>query len=86
MSQVQIKKKQLVWHPVIVFFFFMADQHQNSDLDIVQAFRQVYMHIVQNVENVLAEATDSTVLSRILDEIDEYQALFLQVCAAKLCT
>ena len=70
----------------MVFFFFMADQHQNSDLDIVQAFRQVYMHIVQNVENVLAEATDSTVLSRILDEIDEYRALFLQVCAAKLCT
>ena len=45
----------------------MADQHQNSDLDIVQAFRQVYMHIVQNVENVLSEATDSTVLSQISD-------------------
>ena len=70
----------------MVFFFFMTDQHQNSDLDIVQAFHQVYMHIVQNVENVLSEATDSTVLSWISDEIDEYWVLFLQVCTAKLCT
>lgn len=62
----------------------MADQQpQNSD--IVQAFRQVYMHIVQNVENVLSEA-DSTVLARISGEIDEYRDLFLQVYAAKLCT
>ena len=60
------------------------DSQQNSDT--LQAFRQVYMHIVQNVETVLSEATDSTVLARVSDEIDEYRALFLQVCAAKLCT
>jgi ABC-type transport system involved in cytochrome bd biosynthesis fused ATPase/permease subunit len=64
----------------------MDDQQSFQNSDIVQAFRQVYMHIVQNVETELSEATDSTVLARISGEINEYQGLFLQVCAAKLCT
>lgn len=65
----------------------MADQQlQPQNSDIVQAFRQVYMHIAQNVETILSETTDSTVLAHISSEIDEYRGLLLQVCAAKLCT
>ena len=52
----------------------------SQTIDIVQAFRQVYIHIMQNTTAALSENTDSTVLARISDEINEYQNLFLQVC------
>jgi hypothetical protein len=56
----------------------MAEEQLQSS-DITQAFRQVYTHIVQNVTLSLSENTDSTVLARISDEINEYHSLFLQV-------
>lgn len=57
----------------------MAEEQQLHDNDITQAFWQVYTHIVQNVTLSLSENTDSTVLARISDEINEYHSLFLQV-------
>jgi hypothetical protein len=57
----------------------MAEEQQVQDSDITQSFRQVYTHIVQNVTLSLSENTDSTVLARISDEINEYHGLFLQV-------
>ena len=48
--------------------------------DIIQAFRHVYMNIMQKVETDLTENTDSTVLARIWNEINEYRELLLQVC------
>jgi hypothetical protein len=77
-----------VTRPVTVhrFTFFIMAEQQPQNSGIVQAFCQVYMHIVQNVENVLSEATHSTVLVCISGEIDKYRGLFLQVCAAKSCT
>lgn len=58
----------------------MAEQHPVQSTEIVQAFRQVYIHIVQNVEAALSHTTDSTVLAHISSEINEYQDLFAQVC------
>lgn len=58
----------------------MTEQQSLQANDIVQAFRQVYTHIVQRVETALSENTDSTVLARILDEINEYRNLVSQVC------
>jgi len=58
----------------------MAEQHPVQSTEIVQAFRQVYIHIVQNVEAALSHTTDSTVLACIGSEINEYQDLFAQVC------
>jgi hypothetical protein len=57
----------------------MAEEQQVQNSDITQSFRQVYTHIVQNVTLSLSENTDSTVLARISDEINEYHGLFLQV-------
>ena len=57
----------------------MAEQQAVSTHDIVQAFRHVYMNTMQKVETALSENTDSTVLARIRDEINEYRELLLQV-------
>ena len=57
----------------------MAEEQSLQRSDITQAFRQVYTHIEQNVTLSLSENTDSTVLARISDEINEYHGLFLQV-------
>jgi hypothetical protein len=57
----------------------MAEQPLPQSSDVVQAFRQVYLQIMQRAETALSEDTDSTVLARLSDEIGEYQELFSQV-------
>jgi len=59
----------------------MAEATQLSfpDDSLRQAFRSVYIQLLQNVESVLAETSDSSILARICDEIDEYQNQISQV-------
>jgi len=57
----------------------MAEPQLPQSHEVIQAFRQIYVHIEQNVTAVLAENTDSTVFARISDEINEYQSLLSQV-------
>lgn len=47
--------------------------------DIVAAFRTHYYRFVQSVEEVALSPTDSTVLNRLGDQIDEYRAPVNQV-------
>ncbi|SRR6266568_8348785 len=48
---------------IIIFLFLMAEQQLPQSSDIIQAFWQVYTHIVHNVTLALSENTDSTVLA-----------------------
>jgi uncharacterized ion transporter superfamily protein YfcC len=59
----------------------MAEYQSLQGEDIIQAFRQVYLHTAQNVTRALPESSNTTVLAQITDELNEYQGLFLQVCA-----
>jgi hypothetical protein len=55
----------------------MAEQQSLQSYEIVQAFRQIYAYMEQNITATLAENTDSTVFARMSDE---YRSLLLQVC------
>jgi hypothetical protein len=47
--------------------------------DLIAAFRTHYYRFVKSVEEVALSPTDSTVLNRLGDQIDEYRALVIQV-------
>ena len=47
--------------------------------DLIAAFRTYYYQFVKSVEEAALSPTDSTVLNRLGDRIDEYQALVIQV-------
>lgn len=47
--------------------------------DLISAFRTHYYQFVKSVEEVSVYPTDSTVLNRLGDRVDEYRALLTQV-------
>lgn len=47
--------------------------------DLIAAFRTYYYQFVKSVEEVALSPTDSTVLNRLGDQLDEYRALVTQV-------
>ena len=48
-------------------------------LDLIATFRTYYYQFVKSVEEAAQSPTDSTVLNRLGDRIDEYRALVTQV-------
>ena len=47
--------------------------------DLIAAFRSYYYQFVKSVEEAALLPTDSTVLNRLGDRIDEYRSLLIQV-------
>jgi hypothetical protein len=47
--------------------------------DLISAFRSYYYQFIKSVEEAALSPTDSTVLNRLGDRIDEYRALLIQV-------
>ena len=60
------------WHPPPM------ESHTNLS-DLIAAFRSYYYQFVKSVEEAAILPTDSTVLNRLGDRIDEYQAVLIQV-------
>lgn len=50
----------------------------NGELDLLDAFRHHYFRYEAIVRDVTTHATDSTVLARIGDDLDEYSALLAE--------
>ena len=51
----------------------------NSELDLLDAFRGHYFRYEAVVGEAITQATDSTVLARIGDDLDEYAILLAEV-------
>ncbi len=51
----------------------------NAELDLLDAFRNHYYRFEAIVREVTTQATDSTVLARIGDDLDEYAVLLAEV-------
>lgn len=52
---------------------------QNGELDLLDAFRYHYFRYETVVREAITHATDSTVLARIGDDLDEYTTILAEV-------
>ena len=50
----------------------------NAELDLLDAFRNHYFRYEAIVRDAITQATDSTVLARIGDDLDEYATLLAE--------
>jgi hypothetical protein len=57
----------------------MPDLVQPSNTDILDAFRMHYRHYEASVHEALVNPTDSTVIGRLGDSLDEFFALVEEV-------
>ena len=57
----------------------MEPNPANADLDLLDAFRNHYFRFEATVSEAITQATDSTVLARIGDDLDEYAILVAEV-------
>lgn len=53
----------------------------SDDTSLLEAFRTHYYRFIQLVEEAVQSPTDSTVLHRLGDQIDEYGVLVSEVCS-----
>lgn len=56
----------------------MDPQAPNVELDLLDAFRHHYFRYEAIVREATTQATDSTVLARIGDDLDEYATLLAE--------
>lgn len=58
----------------------------NGELDLLDAFRHHYFRYEAIVRDAITHATDSTVLARIGDDLDEYSTLLAEATLVSLAS
>ena len=54
-------------------------EEQDGELDLLDAFRYHYLRYETIVREAITHTTDSTVLARIGDDLDEYATILAEV-------